>query len=125
MTRDDVLKGIQRDIEVPNTGEVNFPEVVRLLNRELPYLIFSGRAYAEMQAVRRLVEGIQQKTVPATVDLIQRLHARCLLLIAIGVSRSFSIKGGTNLGGEYIRDGITEEEMESVIAEVLGPVIAA
>ena len=125
MTRDDVLRAIQGQARQPQPGEVNFPEIIRLLNDELSFLIFSGRAYQELQAVQRLVEGIQKETVPATINLIQRLHARCLLLVTIGVHKAGSIKGGTDLAGDYNREGITEEDMEGVIAEVLGPVIAA
>ena len=67
MTRDDVLRAIQGQARQPQPGEVNFPEIIRLLNDELSFLIFSGRAYQELQAVQRQPLPVQQFLARAAI----------------------------------------------------------
>lgn len=121
-TKDSVREYLQKAVRTPDPDKSTLAEIRRLLNKELWCLISSGRAYEEMMWINAIITAANKPTaIPQA--FVRWLHERCLLLIAIGVSRASSIRGGTDLGREFVRDGITEQEFEEVVVEILEPLV--
>jgi hypothetical protein len=123
MTTDDVRKRLQYKGK-PDFSRATAQEICRLLKDELPYLILSGRAYQEMEAISQLMVLLDGHRVTViTQALLNHLYERCLLLITIGVTGPSVIKGRVDLCGDYHHNGITAVELEELVCELLGPIV--